>query len=315
MFRLAQAKVVVSLDSDFLGTEGDTVENAAGWARSRRVDAVEGKVSRLYAVEGHLSLTGTNADHRLRVKTSQVEAFAWSLAAELLKENKVVLPADMVQYAKPAAGIDPKFVAAVAADLQANRGASLLIAGRRQPATVHALVAAINAGLESHGSTVYYYPDHRRAPSEGGDMANIKELTGLLNGGAVDTLIVLGGNPVYTAPADQGFAAAFAKAKTKICLCDFLDETSKLADWALPRAHFLEAWGDVVSTDGKVTLQQPVIAPLWGGKSEIELLALLLGDAETDGYTHRPQLLEGPRRCGVLLQEVAALAGGRLPRR
>ena len=285
VFRLAQARVVVSLDSDFLGTEGDVVENAAGWARSRKVNTGEDRMSRLYAIEGHLSITGTNADHRLRVKTSQVEAFAWALAAELLKDNKVVLPADMVPLAKAAPGIDPKFVAAVAADLQGNRGGALVIAGRRQPPAVHALAAAMNAGLESHGSTVYYYPDHRRPATENGDLANIKELAGLLNGGAVDTLVVLGGNPAYTAPADLGFTAAFAKAKTKICLCDFVDETSKAADWALPRAHFLEAWGDVVSTDGKVTLQQPVISPLWGGKSEIELLALLLGETETDGYS------------------------------
>ena len=285
VYRLAQAKVIVSLDSDFLGTEGDAVENAAGWARSRKVEGADGRVSRLYAVEGHLSLTGTNADHRLRLKTSQVEAFAWALAAELAKDNRLVLPADMVQYAKAAPGIDPKFVAAAAADLQASRGASLLIAGRRQPASVHALVAAINSGLEAHGALVYYYPDHRRAASEGGDMANMQELTGLLNGGAVDTLIVLGGNPAYTAPADLGFAAAFAKAKTKICLCDYLDETSKLADWALPRAHFLESWGDVVSTDGKVTLQQPVLSPLWSGRNEIELLALVLGDTPKDAYS------------------------------
>jgi molybdopterin-containing oxidoreductase family iron-sulfur binding subunit len=285
VFRLQNTRVVLSLDADFLGTEGDVVENSANWAKSRKVNGPNDKMSRLYAVEGHLSVTGSNADHRLRLKTSQVEAFAWALAAELIKDNKVVLPPDMAPHAKAAPGIDPKFVAAVAADLQGNRGGALIIAGRRQPASVHALVAALNTGLEAHGQTVYYFPDARRTAAENGDMANIKEVAALLNGGQVDTLVTLGGNPVYTAPADLAFAAAFAKAKTKISLCDFHDETSRLADWALPRAHFLEAWGDVVSTDGKVSIQQPIITPLWGGRSEIELLAAILGEVERDGYT------------------------------
>ncbi len=285
VFRLQLSRVVVSLDSDFLGVEGDAVDNAAQWAVTRRVSKPGDKMSRLYSVEGHLSITGSNADHRLRVKTSQVEAFAWALAAELTKDNRTIIPADMAPFAKAAAGIDPKFVAAVAADLQANRGAGLIVVGRRQPASVHALAAALNRGLENVGNTLYYYPDHRRATSENGDIANIKEAALLLSSGAIDTVLLLGGNPVYTAPADLNFKDALGKAKTKIALCDFLDETSKLCDWALPRAHFLETWGDVVSTDGRVSIQQPVISPLWGGRSEIEIAALALGDPATDGYS------------------------------
>ncbi len=98
VFRLQNARVVLSLDADFLGTEGDVVENAANWAKSRKVNGPSDKMSRLYAVEGHLSITGSNADHRLRIKNSQVEAFAWALAAELEKDNKVVLPADMAPW-------------------------------------------------------------------------------------------------------------------------------------------------------------------------------------------------------------------------
>jgi len=284
--RLNEARVVVSLDCDFLGAEGDVVLNSNLWARNRRLRSVEDKMSRLYAVEGVFSVTGTNADHRLRVKSSEVESVVLALAAELAKDGQIVLPEDLKAQAKPTGkpALD-KFVAALAKDLAAQRNGpgSLLLAGRRQSAVVHATVAALNHVLGNNGRSVHYFPDHRRFEAEGGDMANIKAVTDLLNGGAVDTLLVLGVNPVYTAPGDLAFGDAFKKAKTKIALAEYADETARLADWALPKAHFLETWGDVVGTDGTVTIQQPTIQPIWGGKSEIELLALALGEAQTDG--------------------------------
>ncbi len=136
----------------------------------------------------------------------------------------------------------------------------------------------------AHGA-VTYFPDIARAEDEGGDMENITALTEMLNAGKVDTLVVLGGNPVYTAPGSLNFGAAFAKAKTTVCLSDYPDATSKGATWAIPRTHYLEAWGDLIASNGTLAVQQPVIAPLHGAWSEIEVLARILGDEPTDGYS------------------------------
>ena len=283
--RLQGVKVAVSLDCDFLGHEGDVVVNARHWAQSRRLLNKGDVPSRLYSIEGAYSITGTNADHRLRLKPSQLESFLWSLAAELTQEVAVVLPEDMVPHAKAATGVDAKFVKAVAKDLLAHRGGqSAILVGRRVGPAAHALALALNHALGNNGGSVHYFVDRRRPATEAGDFANIKAATEALASGQVDTLLVLGGNPAYTAPGDLGFAAAMGKAKTTICLCDYLDETSTKATWALPRAHFLETWGDVYGTDGTVAIQQPVIAPLWGGKSEIELIALATGEPQSSGH-------------------------------
>ena len=284
--RANEARVVVSFDSDFLGAEGDVVLNSNLWARNRRLRTVEDKMSRLYAVEGVFSITGTNADHRLRVKSSEVEGVVLALAAEFAKDPQLAFPETLKPHLKATGkAATDKFVEVLARDLLAQRNGpgSLLIAGRRQPALVHAVVAVLNHLLGNNGRSVHYFPDHRRFDADAGDLAGIKGLTDLLNAGSVDTLLVLGANPVYSAPGDLAFAEAFKKAKTKIALAEYLDETAKLADWALPKAHFLESWGDVLGTDGTLSIQQPTIQPLWAGKSEIEVLALAVGSAETEG--------------------------------
>ncbi|MCB9544355.1 MAG: TAT-variant-translocated molybdopterin oxidoreductase [Myxococcales bacterium] len=293
-YELNMATTVLALDSDFLGSEGDTVANAYRWAQTRKIENEQSGMSRLYAVEGRFSVTGTNADHRLRLPTSRIEQFAWALVEEVGKLGGA-FPI-LVSQAAPGitAGLDPKvrkFAAVAAEDLMSQKGAGevhrfgLVIAGRRTSPVVHALTSLINLAIGSQGKTVTYFPDPRRADDEAGDMASIKALTESLQAGKVDTLVVLGGNPVYTAPGDLGFAEAFKKAKTTIALSDHVDETARLATWTLPRAHFLETWGDWVATDGTVTIQQPLIAPLHGAWSEIELLARVLGEDKVDGYS------------------------------
>ena len=301
VYSLGRARCVLSLDADFLDTEQGNVHNAREWAQLRDLKDNKGNLSRLYVVEGIFSLTGTNADHRLRLATSQVEAFAFLVAKQLIQKYQLFIPADLVAAIKPRTASlkdnakAQKFAAAVADDLMAKNlrvgmaTDGLIIAGRRQSALVHNLVAAMNAGLSQNSGVVTYYDDPGRDPADAGDMANITALTKALNAGEVKTLVVIGSNPMYSAPGDVGFAAALAKAKaagTKlICLADTGDETTKLADWTIPRAHFLEAWGDTVGSTGTLAIQQPLIEPLHGAWSDIELLARILGDEPTDGYT------------------------------
>ncbi len=282
-FKAAQA--VLSLDNDFLGNEGPSVAYANEWAESRRVDKVtakDAKLSRLYAVEARYSLTGSNADHRVRASHGQVEAFAHAVAAELgvagASKGGVALDARQTKAAK-----------VVAADLKANQGHALVLAGRGQPAIVHALAALMNEKLGARGSLVNYYTDYRRPMHKAGmgDMKSIQELTKALNSGSVDALIMLGTNPAYSAPADVDFKSAVAKAKSVVYLSDQANETGKAlkaeASIVIPQSHGFEAWGDLVSIDGQVSIQQPLIAPLFDSMSEIEVLAAILGE-ETSGY-------------------------------
>ena len=295
VYRLNNSWVVVSLDSDFLATEQNAVSNAALWSTLRRVDRPDDEMSRLYVVEGVFSVTGSNADHRLALRPSEVEGFAFALADALRQKTTIALPADLEgAIAGRVAGLTDAaraFAAAVAEDLldrttaRSGLRTGVIIAGRRQPPVVHALAAALNAAIGAIGATVDYYVDYTRALGEAGDMADIRALTASLEAGQVETLLVLGSNPVYDAPGDLNFGAAFMKAATRIVLADQPDETARKATWALPRAHFLEAWGDLAAVDGTLTIQQPLIDPLYGAWSDIELLARALGDEPTDGYT------------------------------
>lgn len=308
LYRLNRAWVVVSLDSDFLATEQNAVSNANLYTQLRKVEEPTDEMSRLYVVEGVHSATGSTADHRLALRPSQIEGFAFALADALQRKAQIALPADLrgavagrIADLPDEAKAFADIVADDLLDRQTGKGGArtgVIIPGRRQPAVVHALAAALNSAIGAIGATVDYYVDYTRALGESGDMADIAALTESLNAGQVDTLIVLGGNPVYDAPGDLDFGAAFAKAPNRIVLADQPDETAKQATWAIPRAHFLEAWGDLVALDGTLSIQQPLIEPLYGAWSEIELLARMLGDEDTRGY----QLVRGfwKREVGAL---------------
>lgn len=292
-FELNMATTVFTLGSDALVSEGDSVANAYRWAQTRKLDSPKSGMSRLYTIEAAHSVTGTCADHRLRVPASRHEQVAWALVDALATLGKA-FPVLSVQTAKTAsAGLDAKtraFVDAMAADLAdggpagATQRFGLMIAGQGTSSTTHALAALINLAIGGHGKTVFYFPDLRRGADELGDMESLKGLVKELNDGKVDTLVVLGQNPVYTAPGDIDFAAAMRKAKTSIVLADYRDETAMPATWALPRAHFLETWGDTFAVDGTTSIQQPLIAPLHGAWSELELLARVVGEERTDGH-------------------------------
>ncbi len=279
LYRVENADVILSADADFLSAGPMRLRYAREWA-SRRVPEPSNRrgMSRLYAVESVYSTTGGVADHRLRVRPDEIGAFLRALAGALAQQG-VAVPAGLA--AGGDAGFDPKFVTAVAEDLASRRGRSLVVVGRRQPAAVQALGHALNAALGAAGTTVVYVRA-AHAPAVPHKEA-IRRLAGALDAGQVDTLVVLGGNPAYDAPVDLGLADKLGKAKNKIHLTGSKNETSVGFDWVVPEAHFLEAWGDVTAADGTVSVIQPLIQPLWDGRSPIELVAQLAGE-KAKGY-------------------------------
>ncbi|RMH04802.1 MAG: 4Fe-4S dicluster domain-containing protein [Planctomycetota bacterium] len=270
------ASVVLSLDGDPLLDHPDAVRQARGFAARRRP---EGEMSRVYAVESRYTTTGAAADHRLPLRSEQVEPFLLDLEAVLAEEHGLEVPGGV--HGRNLGGDRVHdFLAALAEDLAAHRGAGLITVGPGQPARVHARAQRLNALLGNTGRTVEYLP--AAAPI---GVNGLRQVVAGLNAGAIETVVVLGGNPVYDAPADLDFAGAYAKAGERIHLSLYRNETSRASTWQLPRAHFLEAWGDCRSWDGTVSLRQPLIDPLYGGRSELELLARLVGAEAVDGRT------------------------------
>ena len=270
LLHLDKASVVVLLDADILGAHPNRVRYANDWA-ARRATADQGAMSRVYMTESQFSVTGTVADERLAVRSSRVQLIALGLASELgvIGERKPMLT-------------DPelRFVRAAARDLKAAGKAGVVAAGPEAPPEVHAWVHAINASIGAVGSTVTVIDEDR---SQQGSVASIRALAVAMEAGEIDTLLILGGNPVYDAPADVRFEQVVAKARVSIHLSHYQDETSGACRWHLPRAHYLESWGDGRAWDGTLSVCQPTILPLFGGKSVIEVLAIVSGDTVTEG--------------------------------
>jgi Fe-S-cluster-containing dehydrogenase component len=288
LYAYEKAHVIVSLDSDFLQTETGNVRAAKAFALGRRLRTSRDPMSRLYVVEPARTITGGSADHRLRLPASDVERYAYALAMELAK-NGVTLGDVMQNVSKQASlasadGIPAKWLAAVAKDLAdaKNHGHAFVVVGARQPASVHALAHAINAALGAVGTTVSY-----ALPADADEQDNatdVKALADAIGAGQVDGLFILGGNPVHDAPADLAFGDKLAKVPFSVHASLFVDETSSKCSWHVPRAHEYESWGDARSLDGAVSVQQPLILPLFGGRSDIELLALVAASPETSGH-------------------------------
>ncbi len=279
-----RSRVVLSLDSDFLQTESGNVRATKAFAASRRLKASKDPMSRLYVVEPSPTTTGANADHRLRLRAGDVERYACALVGELAKNGVALSPELQAAAAKRSSpdGIPPKWLVAVAKDLVASRGHSFIVVGSRQPPIVHALAHAINVTLGVGGTTVQFAATSD--PEELDAATDINALAGAMAGGQVDGLVILGGNPAYDAPADVAFAEKLAKVPFTVHASLFFDETSASCSWHVPRAHEYESWGDARSLDGLVAVQQPLIAPLYGGRSDIELLALAANSDEKSPY-------------------------------
>jgi MoCo/4Fe-4S cofactor protein with predicted Tat translocation signal len=265
-----KAKVVVSLDSDFLGLDSLTPLPTKQFSKRRRVtDESLENLNRLYAVESQFSITGMNADHRLRLKPSEVKQFAFDLAAAM----------GAVPGLNVVGGSDrrAKFLAAITKDLKSAGAEALVVAGPRQPVSVHAVAHLINESLRSEA--VSYTKAEPSASLEA-----LAALTSEMNSGQVSTLFILGGNPVYSAPADLQFAAALAKVGNSVHLGEEEDETAASSKWHVPQAHFLESWSDARALDGIVSIQQPMIDTMYGGKTPAEMVALIIDYKDKKGY-------------------------------
>ena len=311
---LDQARVIVSLDMDIFCGDPLSVKMSRDFANGRRLlqpanvnsvletgeqhtagNAAPGAhpasppqagwsptMNRLYVVESMYTITGSmaeNARHRIPVAYKDVAVVAVQLAAEL-KRQGLDLPAELDTAVANAPVPDKERgirLNAMAQDLLANRGAGILLTGCRQPMEVHALAMALNEALGNVGKTMHYVADP--APARPLHLEAITALVADMNAGKVETLLILGGNPVFNAPADLKFAAALGHVKNSIHLSNYVDETSRFCAWHLPRAHQLEAWGDARTFDGTISIGQPLIEPIFGGRVGIEVLALVLGES------------------------------------
>ena len=281
---LDKAKFVLVLDADLLGCPATGIAHARAWAKGRRIeesDPSKQAQSRMYVAEPSLTVTGMSADERLAMRRSDVAVLAAAVAKELGVTGADAL-ATSSRVSLLIDGHTKEVFEKLVADLKAGGANSLVIAGPMQdPATI-ALAAAMNEKLGAVGTTVSY----NAGPASGG-AAQLKQLADELGAGAVDTLVILGGNPAYDAPADLDFAGKMSKAKDVVHLSFYANETSKSSacTWHVPAAHALECWSDGRALDGSIVVQQPLILPLMdveqGGRNALEVLAALTGDEQT----------------------------------
>ncbi len=272
-----KAKVIFSLESDFLTRGNGHLRAAKEYAENRDPDK---KSNRLYALESSISSTGAVADHWASVRSSDMVYVLALVISNLYNANSSLayrFPAAVISGIKGLVGtgkelIDKDWVNALCDDLLKNLGQSLITAGSHQAVEVHGLVYLLNQALGNIGSTVDYVSPKLYVLNS--CLNNIKKLSEDIKQGKIKHLVVLGGDPVYSAPVDLGLAELFKKINV-IHLADKPNETSALANWIIPEKHYLESWGDLVSIDGTAAVVQPLVEPLYESLSAIELLALL----------------------------------------
>ena len=292
-YAIEAADVIVCLGADLLGRHPEAIAHTRGFATGRDVDEHgeqrdgSGPLNRLYVVECAYTITGGMADHRVAIPATALPAAACELARALLDEG-LDLPEPLQPLAAsiPAESskrvLPPGLVRVMAEDLLTARGRAVIAAGPAQPPAVHALIHALNTALGHVGTAVTYTPDPE--PERPTCVHALRTLKTDIVAGKVETLVMLGGNPAYDAPANLDFATLLESVPTTIHLGLFENETSRACTWRLPRAHYLESWGDARASDGTLSIVQPLIEPLYGGRTPVELLALLLGEEKTSGF-------------------------------
>jgi molybdopterin-containing oxidoreductase family iron-sulfur binding subunit len=288
-YRLDRAEVILALDADILGCGAASLRYARDFAATRRVRARQARMSRLYAVECTPSITGAMADHRLPLRAGRIEGFARAVA------RAVGVRAPSLSDTGPTHA-EAGWIAAVVRDLTRHRGSGIVVAGESQPPAVHALAHEMNDLLGNVGNTVIYTDPVEVHPV--GHIDSIRELARQMEAGRVEMLVIVGGNPAFTSPADVRFGECLSKVRFRVRLGLYDDETSAQCDWHIPEAHYLESWGDARAYDGTVTILQPLIAPLYNGKSSYELLAALLGQPGRSGYEIVRDYWKGRHRPG-----------------
>ncbi|MEP6714980.1 MAG: TAT-variant-translocated molybdopterin oxidoreductase [Terriglobia bacterium] len=266
VYHFDQADVVLSIDANFTGEGPGTVRYARDFASKRNVRDGVMEQCRFYAVESSPTSTGCKADHRVGMKPSEVAAFVRGLASAVGGSG----------------GGGSKFFQSVLKDLQSAKGKSIVIAGEDQSPEIHALVHYINQALDNNGKTVTFTASLESKPVD--QWADLQSLVLGLKSNEVDLLLILGGNPIYSAPRELNLKGAIQMAKMRIRLGQLDDETSEFCQWLIPEAHTYEMWSDAPAYDGTMTLMQPLIAPLYGGKSTHELIAAFTLTPEKSGY-------------------------------
>ncbi|HEX8702290.1 MAG TPA: TAT-variant-translocated molybdopterin oxidoreductase [Myxococcaceae bacterium] len=283
LYDFSQADIILSLDADFLESRPVNLAYARQFA-SRRDNP--DTLNRLYVAETRFSITGGMADHRLRLKSSEILGLAAAVAQGLGGAVAGLAGAAAAKSAAPANA--QKWIDAVVSDLRGAAGRCVVVAGERQPAAVHALAHAINVALGNVGKTVRFVA----SAAEASNLAGVRELVADIKAGRVDTLVITAFNPVYSLPADVGLAEVLdpksnpeQRGKLSVLYTSlFEDETAALCDWFVPAAHQLETWSDGRSVDGTVSIAQPLIQPLFNGVPESELLALFLDEPYAPAY-------------------------------
>ncbi len=307
--KLDQAARILTLDADIFVGHPARLRYARDYASRRRPDEIRRSApdtvtNRLYAVESTFTSTGTIADHRLPLPSSHMSdfvdaletAFDWvkklgrvgaNASDRVLEQLVKAMPPQDGQLTERTL----KFAAAVAADLLSRRGESVIIAGTGLPPEVHARVVNLNRQLEANNKTVEYValPDAERMVHN----EAIKALKAEIDTGAVKSLVILGGNPAYDAPGDLSFADAIGKVASSVHLSTHRNETSAQTTWHVPQSHYLESWGDARAYDGTVSVVQPLIEPLWGSKTAVELVAMMLDRGDASGLTLVRETFDG----------------------
>jgi molybdopterin-containing oxidoreductase family iron-sulfur binding subunit len=292
---LERADVILALDSDFLDCSEGDIASVRGFASRRRVKAAKDTMNRLYVVENRFTLTGSMADHRLRCPASQIPAITHALASKIAATTKDAGLSSVLATLKAPedAHFDEQWLTEAANDLMSKPGASLVLAGSHQPVIVQLLAYGMNSALKNVGRTVAVREFARNVKTN-----SILQLASDINAGRIKQLFILGGDPAYNAPCgltqDRAtkqpldWADLQKKVPEVVRLGYHEDATSSLSHWHVPAAHFLEAWGDALTSAGAYLSIQPMILPLFGGLSEIELMNMLLGGKKTDG----PELVQ-----------------------
>ena len=284
LYDFSKAKVILSLDADFTNTGAASTRHARDFGMGRKVYNGQKIGNRLYVVETSPSGTGSIADHRLALGTAHIESLAMKVAQAIGIRWQGPTVSDSYND-------HDTWINALVKDLKAHQGASLVVAGDQQSPDVHALAHAINQALGNVGETVHYSAPLEIEPVD--QVGSLENLTASMQAGEVDALVIIGGNPVYDAPADIDFAAALDKVAFRVHLGPYTNETSELCHWHLPESHYLEAWNDVRSADGSVSIVQPLIRPLYKSQSPLELLSAVSGKPGIPGLDIVRQYWEG----------------------
>ncbi len=269
-YDFSNADVVLSLDADFLGPGPGQLAYSQAFSERRRVRSAEDTMNRFYALEVSPTITGSMADHRVALTPSQIGAAARYIAGQLGVEG--------ASGERPE-GLEAAWVEALVEDMQGRNGRCVVVPGAEQPAEVHALAHALNAALGSVGTTVFYTEPVAAQPTD--SLASLQKLTEAVSNGNVQVLLMLGGNPVYAAPADLNFGQALSNVPFSAHLSLYQDETSALSTWHVPQTHELETWSDARAFDGTATVMQQTIEPFYNGLSAHQVLAAVLGDTDS----------------------------------